>query len=186
MKDNLQVLLRGAVTTGMSAYFDTATPPEGWFERAGTVLLRAEFPEIWAYALANNLVIANSLWTGTNVTKFSDGDGSTTFRLPDNRGDFVRNWDNGRGVDTGRTLGSYQGDAIRNITGSIGYVYLTSSSGGLGALRVTPWGSSPAKVGVEGSDPGANYTVSMDASLAVPTAADNRPRNTALLFCIKY
>ena len=45
---------------------------------------------------------------------------------PDLRGEFIRGLDAGRGVDTGRTLASIQGDAIRNITGKI----VTNSANG--------------------------------------------------------
>ena len=38
-------------------------------------------------------------------TTFGVGNGSTTFNLPDLRGEFVRGWDDGRGVDSGRALG---------------------------------------------------------------------------------
>ncbi|EPU2804899.1 phage tail protein, partial [Escherichia coli] len=43
-----------------------------------------------------------------------------TNKLPDLRGEFIRGWDDGRGVDTGRGILSAQGDAIRNITGWFG------------------------------------------------------------------
>lgn len=35
-------------------------------------------------------------------------------QLPDMRGEFIRGWDNGRGVDTGRALLSAQGDAFQD------------------------------------------------------------------------
>ena len=38
---------------------------------------------------------------------------TTTFALPDLRGLFIRGWDNGRGIDVGRTFGSYQEDALQ-------------------------------------------------------------------------
>ncbi len=41
-------------------------------------------------------------------TVFGVGDGSTTFNVPDLRGEFIRGWDNGAGVDSGRTFGSWQ------------------------------------------------------------------------------
>lgn len=46
-------------------------------------------------------------------TRFGAGDGFTTFNLPDLRGEFVRGWDDGRGVDGGRELGSYQGGSLQ-------------------------------------------------------------------------
>ena len=56
--------------------------------------------------------------------------------LPDFRGVFSRGWDNGRGLDSGRTLGSYQADNIKSHShsGSVGHTDLgtktTSSNGG--------------------------------------------------------
>ena len=49
-------------------------------------------------------------------TRFGAGDGSTTFNIPDLRGEFLRGWDNGRGVDNGRALGSSQTDAFKSHT----------------------------------------------------------------------
>ncbi|HHR5860171.1 TPA: hypothetical protein ACS7W9_002921 [Providencia alcalifaciens] len=40
-------------------------------------------------------------------------------KVPDDRGYAIRAADNGRGIDTGRTVGTYQQDAMRNLTGSI-------------------------------------------------------------------
>lgn len=51
-------------------------------------------------------------------TRFGAGDGFTTFNLPDLRGEFVRGWDDGRGVDSGRELGSSQGGATQSHTHS--------------------------------------------------------------------
>lgn len=45
-------------------------------------------------------------------TKFGSGDGSTTFNLPDKRGLFTREWDNGKGIDAGRVLGTVQQDTV--------------------------------------------------------------------------
>ena len=45
-------------------------------------------------------------------TTWGSGDGSTTFNIPDYRGVVMRGWDNGRGIDPGRTFGSYQADSI--------------------------------------------------------------------------
>ena len=52
-------------------------------------------------------------------TTFGEGDGSTTFNLPDMRGQFARGWDHNRGVDTGRVLGSSQEDELKAHTHSI-------------------------------------------------------------------
>ncbi|MBX8811208.1 phage tail protein [Ochrobactrum sp. MR34] len=43
-------------------------------------------------------------------TRFGAGDGSTTFQIPDWRGTFMRGWDDGRGLDSGRVFGAQQSD----------------------------------------------------------------------------
>ncbi|WP_349616229.1 phage tail protein [Azotobacter salinestris] len=70
-------------------------------------------------------------------TRFGAGDGFTTFNLPDLRGEFVRGWDDGRGVDGGRELGSYQGGALQvhghtgsaSTAGQHGHTGQTSTAG---------------------------------------------------------
>ncbi|WP_336145552.1 phage tail protein, partial [Klebsiella pneumoniae] len=47
-------------------------------------------------------------------TVFGVGDGSTTFNLPNLRGEFVRGFDNGRGIDTSRVFGSAQSGAVES------------------------------------------------------------------------
>ncbi len=99
--------------------------------------------------------------------------------LPDLRAEIIRGWDNARGVDTGRTLLSAQGDAIRNITGSVSAFYLAGSGVGQGALSSSTFSNTPARAGTAGADPGENRSISFNASSQVPTAAENRMRNVA-------
>ena len=120
-------------------------------------------------------------------TTFGAGDGATTFNLPDLRGKFIR----GTGGNAA-ALGVAQGDAIRNITGE---VFKNGGAGPLvlariselsqtGALAVTSERTTPYSVAGEAA-PLAN-NCSFDASRIVPTAAENRPVNVALLPCIVY
>jgi hypothetical protein len=86
-----------------------------------------------------------------------------------------------------------QSDAIRNITGSIGADSSSNNDALFGQDNVP---SSGAFNTVESSyfkqnsssDYGSNVTgkLEFDASRSVPTAVDNRPINTALMYCIKY
>jgi microcystin-dependent protein len=101
-------------------------------------------------------------------TTWGVGDGVSTFNIPDFRGIFPRGWDHGRGVDSGRALGSFQEDAfeshshIQQINGAdAGYSHYTS-----GAV------SSKATI---------------DSSISTKTTGDNetRPKNNALMFLIK-
>ena len=99
---------------------------------------------------------------------------------PDLRGEFTRGWDDGRGVDTERAFGSSQTDAVQNITGFFGGI-VTISQTATGAFAYG--GSSYSGVG---RDSQPNYTVTFDASRVARTSTETRPRNIALLACIKY
>ncbi|MGL4754675.1 MAG: hypothetical protein ACRCXB_20045 [Aeromonadaceae bacterium] len=101
--------------------------------------------------------------------------------IPDMRADFIRGWDNGRGIDAGRTLLSHQNDAIRNFTGVVANVYTDSSDLGSGVLRYSGAGSSPVGAGASL----VSKNLSIDVSRSVPTANDNRPANTAFLFIVR-
>lgn len=103
--------------------------------------------------------------------------------LTEARGEFIRVWDDARGVDASRTLLSAQSDAIRNITGGfVGYDYGFDSSGAWsGAFKYVTKGSNTAASGGTGGE----VTTSFDASLVVPTASENRPRNVAFNFLVR-
>ena len=155
---------------GQVCAFAMSSAPTGWLKANGAAVSRTTYADLFA-AIG---------------TTFGTGDGSTTFNLPDLRGEFIRGWDDSRGVDSGRVFGSAQSDAIRNITGSTGVVYRAGSTGSSGAISLASYGSTPASGGTSGADAGDNATISFDASLQVPTASENRSRNIALLACIKY
>lgn len=108
-------------------------------------------------------------------------------QLPDMRGEFIRGWDNGRGVDTGRALLSGQSDAIRNITGAHGISQYTDNDYLLGAFNSNTtgeYGGNATRRNIEWNERVSlselhNEIVSFDASRVVPTANENRPRNIA-------
>jgi len=150
-------------TPGGIMYFAMSTPPTGWLKANGATISRTTYSALFA-AIG---------------TTYGAGDGSTTFKLPDLRGEFLRGWDDGRGVDTGRVSGSSQGDAIRNIVGEFAAVQTGSAASGV---------FTQAAGGQNGSDSGGDFRnfVRFDASRVVPTAPENRVRNVALMACIKY
>ena len=104
--------------------------------------------------------------------------------IADLRGEFLRMLDDGRGVDSDRTVGSEQGDAIRNIKGTFRSFDAMGYEGSSGVFTDTIY-SGTGKEGIKGasgtSTIGTDITVAMDVSKSVPTAAENRPRNIALL-----
>ncbi|MBN9665029.1 phage tail protein [Escherichia coli] len=158
-KDVLSYLGLGegsALPVGVPVPWPSATPPTGWLKCNGATFSAEEYPEL-AKAYPTN-------------------------KLPDLRGEFIRGWDDGRGVDSGRTLLSSQGDAIRNITGNVG-VYsdglLTYASG---VFSLGP-ASSNRQNPVSGT--GSNAYATFDASKVVPTANENRPRNIAFNYIVR-
>jgi len=77
-------------------YTTRATAPAGYLKANGAAISRTVYADLFS-AIG---------------TTYGAGDGVTTFNLPDLRGEFLRGWDDGRGVDGGRALGSWQGDAL--------------------------------------------------------------------------
>lgn len=105
-------------------------------------------------------------------TTFGAGDGSTTFNVPDLRGEFVRGLDDGRGVDSGRALGSAQAGEIEahthtssDVSGTFWFERFSTSGG--------TWGNE--------KDGGDNI-----GSTGSTGGTETRPRNVALLACIKH
>jgi microcystin-dependent protein len=82
----------------------------------GPLLSRTTYARLWAYAQASGNVAASDAAWATATGMFSPGDGSTTFRPPDLRGYVFRAWDDGRGTDTGRQIGSMQTDQNQSHT----------------------------------------------------------------------
>lgn len=102
----------------------------------------------------------------------------------DMRGEFVRGWDNGRGVDSERTLLSTQGDAIRNITGGFkvsGSTGTVDTTSGAFYLSTSGQPTLPASAFVSGSSGAAKF----DVSRVVPTASENRPRSIAFNYIVR-
>lgn len=139
------------------------------------------------YLIANGAAVSRATYGNLFAalgTAYGAGDGATTFNLPDLRGEFIRGADQGRGVDAGRAIGSSQGDAIRNIAGVLGFNAGRPATGVSGAIASDSSLSNGLTMG--GSTSGGGTGFSFDASRVVPTAAENRPRNVALLPLIKY
>lgn len=86
-----------------------AVTKAGYLKLNGALVSRTTYADLWTFAQTTTPV-SEATWAANTQGRFSVGDGSTTFRLPDLRGVFIRILDDGRGVDTGRTWGTYQID----------------------------------------------------------------------------
>jgi phage-related tail fiber protein len=115
-------------------------------------------------------------------TTFGSGNGSTTFNVPDLRAEFIRGWDNGRGIDTGRVFGSSQLDAFASHTHSItdpGHRH------GINCNDTQDGGGDQSPEFGTSDDRYTNYATT-GITINATGGAETRPRNVALLPCIKY
>ncbi|WP_257835017.1 phage tail protein [Burkholderia glumae] len=103
-----------SVAIGQIVWEVRTAPRAGFLKLNGAELKRADYPQLWSYAQASGALVSDANWKDNNWGNFSDGDTASTFRLPDLRGEFVRCWDDGRGVDAGRKLGSWQDSLNRS------------------------------------------------------------------------
>lgn len=126
-----------AVPAGIISMWSTPTLPSGWLECNGQST--AGYPNLIALF-------------GTN--------------LPDLRGEFIRGWDHGRGIDIGRTIKSAQGGSVESHRHDM-----------FGQRGGSPDGGGPYTQGavVAGSTDQTGYY----------GGAETRPRNIALMFIVK-
>ncbi len=155
-----------ATPAGAVQFFAMDTAPVGWLKANGAAVSRTSYASLYA-AIG---------------TRFGAGDGKSTFNLPDLRGEFLRAYDEGRGVDDGRRLGTAQSDTVQRMTGEIGditFVGKDYSNGVFSRENV-----STAKIGTV-TPLTLNFKVKFDNAAVARTSAETRPRNIALLACIK-
>jgi hypothetical protein len=104
----LNAPLRQKALVGEIKYFvGGAIARSGFLFCDGSLISRATYADLWAYAQAVGAT-DETTWAGGYFGYFSTGNGSTTFRIPDLRGLFLRGLDNGRGLDPSRPWGYYQ------------------------------------------------------------------------------
>ncbi|WP_343499257.1 phage tail protein [Achromobacter denitrificans] len=187
---------------GASANWDSG----GGFVPAGSIFYVAQSAVPNGFLKANGAAVPRTVYARLFAaigTMFGSGDGSTTFNLPDLRGEFLRGADDGRGVDPGRTHGSSQASANLAHTHSVsdpghshgvydpGHVHVSA----VGSFLVSSGGSwSFNDFGAGGA---SNNTAAAGTGVSIAGSSsrvwinqaggtESRPRNIALLACIKY
>lgn len=141
---------------GVPLPFPSATPPTGWLKCNGAVFDKAKYPGLAAVFPSGN--------------------------LPDLRGEFIRGWDDGRGVDSGRVIGSTQGHAIQNIMGSLANVLTENPNVFGGVLGFSGTGFMSLATG---STAVQFRNITIDASKTVQTASETRSRNIAFNYIVR-
>ncbi|MGR4038274.1 phage tail protein [Pseudomonas sp. 910_21] len=171
-KVEIEALLKNmsALPVGAMVPFPKGTVPAGFLEVDGSVQSAATYPDLAAY-------LGTTFNTG--------GEGAGNFRLPESRGEFLRGWDHGRGVDAGRALGSEQQDALQNITGESS-TFPTGNTAPLNSSGVFKTNArSGVPTGIAGGGAWSSASLDFDASRVARTAAETRPRNLAVMWCLK-
>ena len=165
--------IANGVPAGSVFSFATTTPPSGYLECNGAAVSRSTYA---------------SLFSSISTT-WGVGDGSSTFNLPDLRGQFVRGWDNSAGVDSGRSFASSQTDQNKQHTHSVtdpGHQHTTSVTN---TLLFPSNGQTSISYGGAGTYPATTFTMS-DAttgiSLANQGGTEVRVKNYALMYVIKF
>nr|WP_243433741.1 MULTISPECIES: phage tail protein [Pseudomonas] len=174
-KAEIEALLKNmsALPVGAMVPFPKGTVPAGFLEVDGSVQSAATYPDLAAY-------LGTTFNTG--------GEGAGNFRLPESRGEFFRGWDHGRGVDSGRSIGSRQaativsaGDGTKTSAAVVSFYNGADDSIEAHKSRLNSDGTpSFPLTGILDINAGAT------GSDATPYSAMYvRPRNLAVMWCIK-
>ncbi len=221
--NNLGLANRQVPAGSIVSVIGTAAPA-GFIKANGSLLSRTTYADLWDFAQACGAIVSDASWSAANFGCFSTGDESTTFRIPDLRGTFDRGWDDGRGLDSGRAIGTYQDSDNKSHSHGINdpghahsvydpghnhgvndpghqHTYARSGYGGYNINSAPPYGtvnitqseytdwSGGAGTGIwlnaDGTGIGI-YGAGTGISTQASGAAEARPRNVALLKCIKY
>ncbi|WP_246881721.1 MULTISPECIES: phage tail protein [unclassified Pseudomonas] len=162
--------LKSAVPVGAVLAFPTGIVAPGYLELDGSVQSIATYPD-----LADFL--------GTTYNKGNEGAGN--FRLPESRGEFLRGWDHGRGVDAGRAVGSYQKGSL--LYGNDDNGAEVHGLNGISANRTGLGWDIPVMADYSGVGvyTASGVNVPGTSLFAQAHYGVTRPRNLAVMWCIK-
>jgi len=154
---NLLTQSTGSVPPGTVISYAHSSIPSGYLKCNGAQVGRTTYAALFA-AIG---------------TTYGAGNGSTTFTLPDLRGEFIRGWDDGRTIDNGRGIGSFQDHGTQSHTHTTGN-FMDYDFGSTGTHNGPHFTSANGR---------GSRTTSGNSGNA---PAETRPRNVALLYCIKF
>lgn len=192
LKKEIQLLKNEICPVGTIQAFAFNKVPQGWMICDGRSLNKYEYPELFN-------VIANTF----------GNEGNDNFKIPDLRGRFIRGWDPTSAIDPQRRhLGTYQEDAIQSHDHSFYSERVSLSASGdhshtakatrisidqgmLSSVRVVQW-LSPSGDDTGSTTSNGDHTHELklkgnpiSQAKNARTSTETRPKNCALLFCIK-
>lgn len=153
--ENLGLGEGSALPVGVPVPWPSATPPTGWLKCNGAAFSAEEYPEL-AKAYPTN-------------------------KLPDLRGEFIRGWDDGRSVDTGRSVMSAQSARVGYIKFDMGIYGIPAGTGSLilsNDILITGHDSNGSSLLLNNANERA-----IGEMYVVP--ADTRPRNIAFNYIVR-
>lgn len=156
---------------GSIFYFAMQFPPEGFLVCDGSAISRSTYNTL--FGAINNL--------------YGDGDGNSTFNLPDLRGQFIRGFDSSGLVDTDRNkvgFGQKQEDALIDFSHTANLDGGSINVGGSDGNGITQNGG-PTWGGGRVTFSSKNF-VDSNKKTKIVTSNETRPKNISLLPCIKY
>ena len=146
-----------ALPVGIPVPWPSSTPPTGWLKCNGAAFDKVKYPRL--------------------ATAYPSG------KVPDLRGEFIRGWDDGRGVDSGRALLSAQSDTLQNITGSFLDMTTGPNNNTVGVFTSSTLTPNLASIATGGTYKQANYY--FDASRVARTSTETRARNIAFNYIVR-
>lgn len=159
-KDILSYLGLGegsALPVGVPVPWPSATPPTGWLKCNGAPFSAEEYPELAKVYPA--------------------------LKLPDLRGEFIRGWDDGRGVDSGRVVLTGQSQSVQQHTHDLAMAY-SSDVGYKDQLGTTPDSDLIAiKYMINATTFNGSGSVYLKANDS--TGTETRPRNLAFNYIVR-
>ncbi|MEX1684961.1 phage tail protein, partial [Escherichia coli] len=146
-----------ALPVGVPVPWPLDTPPTGWIKCNGAPFSAEEYPELAKVYPA--------------------------LKLPDLRGEFIRGWDDGRGVDSGRVVLTGQSQSVQQHTHDLSMAY-SSESGYKDMLGDTPNSDMiPIKNMINTTTFNGSGWVYLKANDS--TGAETRPRNLAFNYIVR-
>lgn len=174
----------GLYTNDGTQWILLQTPTSSNFDvPAGSVFYRASSIVPIGYLECNGAPVSRTAYAtlfSIIGTTYGVGDGSTTFNLPDLRGEFVRGWDHSKGTDASRVIGTLQNHSIQNHEHDLP---TNTSPAGSGRAAMTD-DTGVNTLGNAFLQTGRYYSYANGPSGNYST--ETRPRNVALMPIIKY
>lgn len=175
--------------------FPLAAPPAGWLKANGAAVLVSAYPDLASILYCGDANNATAL-SGYRATSASSPSTNRSLTgqyivLPDLRGEFLRCWDDTRGLDSGRALNSVQAQSTQNHyhrlpfgwDPSLFYAWNEGSSLPIFGSDVEV---SASRFSFATGGSGGSARIARSDSIAQGFSGETRPRNVALLACIKF